>query len=429
MDITVEQLPKSRAKVSVTVTPGEMSGYFKRATRMLSEQVQTPGFRKGKAPRAVVEKRVGKEYLDHQALELAITDSYYEAVKKHDLKPISRPKTDITGDGHHDLEKTGLTYVAEVAVLPKITLGDYQSVRVKPAVSTYTEKLVDETITELQQARASFKETDRPARKGDRVEIDFVGMLKGKEIPGGKSENHPLVIGEDNFIPGFADELIGQQKGQVKKFKMKFPKDYHETSLAGKQVEFTVTTRKVEEVSLPSVNDKFAKQFGADTLAQLKTRLTDNLQQEKQREAEAQTESAVLEQVLAKATVEPPDLLVEEELNKMFSELRRHIESQGIPFDKYLEHMGKEESALRNEQRPEAERRVKTSLILNAIQEAEGIAASDKDVDLEVAQQLAQAPDDATKEQIQSDEFRNYVRRVLGNRRVMQSLLKTATNG
>lgn len=425
MDISVAKEPKSTVKITVSLSPQEMADYVAKAAKQVSKQVKVAGFREGKIPHKVLENRVGKEYLEHQALELAIADSYYQAVIKEKLAPIGQPKTDIEGD-HHQLEKNGLKYTATVPVLPDIELGDYKSVKVKPVASEYDDKQVDETIEQLRKSRATTAQVTRAAKKGDHVEIDFVGSKDGKEFEGGKSENHPLVIGEDNFIPGFADELVGLKAGENKNFKIKFPKDYHEQSLAGEKVEFAVTMRSVKETKLPELNDEFATGFGAKSLEDLRKRLTENLQQEKQREAELATEAAVVDAVVKGAKTEVPDALVEDELGRMGAELRDNVERQGIPYDKYLEHVGKTEEQILAANQGEAEKRVKTSLVLNKLQEVENLKPSDKEVEAEVKRNLEQAESPDAKEQIKGDEFRRYVARILGNRMAVAKLKEYA---
>lgn len=426
MNISVQNEPKSLVKIAVEITPAEMSGYFDQAARQVAGSISVPGFRRGKAPRSVIAQRVGADYLTAQVLELAVQDSYYQAVTTHDLKPISQPTTDLTGEPA-DLETDGLTYTATVPVLPEVTLGDYQSVKVTPNVSTYTDTLVEETLEQLRRSKAENVAVDRPATKGDRVEIDYVGTLKGSEFPGGKSENHPLVLGEDNFIPGFADNLVKLSKGAVKKFKLKFPKDYHEETLAGQKVEFTVTMKRVEEVRLPELSDAFAKEFGGNSLADLQKLLTTNLKQEKEEEARRETEQAVIDAVLEEAEVDVPDIIVAEEQQKMLAEFRQNVEHQGLPYEKYLEHLGKSEEEIIEEARPEAVKRATLSLVLNAIQRAEKVKVTDKEVEAELDRQLAFAPDPDTIERVKSDDFRVYVANILRNRAVIAKLVKTAT--
>ncbi|HEY8108542.1 MAG TPA: trigger factor [Patescibacteria group bacterium] len=426
MQVEVKKLPKSEVSLKISISPEEMKGYFDQAVKKLAKQANLPGFRKGKAPRSVLEARTGPHYIAHEAMELAVAESYYKAVVEHDLKPMGRPKTDLQ-DKHDDLEKDGLSFTATVAVLPPVTLGDYKKISVKPKPSEYSDKLVDDALEQLRKGRAGFAQVTRAAKEGDRVEIDFVGKQGGKEVSGAKSENHPLVLGQGGFIPGFEEELIGMKAGGVKTFKVTFPKDYHEKSLAGKPVEFTVTMRQVQETQLPELGDGFAEGFGAKSLADLRKRLAENLKQEKEQEARQRTEQEVIDKVAAQAKVEVPDALVDEELTRMFGEFRQHVERQGIPFDKYLEQSGKTEDDFRKDQRGEAERRVKLSLVLNAIQAQEKVTVSDQRVKEEVAAQLATAPDDQVKEQIKGDEFAAYVKRILGNREAVAKLVKYAT--
>lgn len=430
MDVELKELPKSEVSLKISISPEEMQGYFEQAVKKLAGQANLPGFRKGKAPRSVLEQRAGPHYIAHEAMELAVAESYYRAVTKHDLKPIGRPKTDL-GDEHDDLEKSGLSFTATVPVLPPVELGDYKKVSVKPKQSEYSDKQVDEALEQLRKGRAGFAQVTRAAKEGDRVEIDFVGKQgAGKdkaEVPGAKSENHPLVIGQGGFIPGFEDELAGMQAGQVKTFTVTFPKEYHEKSLAGKPVEFTVTVRQVQETQLPELGDGFAKGFGAKSLKDLRERLAENLKREKEQEARQQTEREVMDKVVGQAKVEVPDTLVDEELTRMFAEFKQHVERQGIPLDKYLEQTGKTEDDFRKDQRGEAGKRVKMSLVLNAVQERENVEVPDQRVQEEVEAQLATAPDDKTKEQIRGDEFKAYVRRILGNRQTVDKLIEYAT--
>ncbi len=425
MESHVENLPKSAVKLTITVTPAEMRGYFTQATKALSKQANIEGFRKGKAPRSILEARVGKDYLAHQAMELAVSDSYYQAIMKHGLRPVGRPQTDLKHE-HAHLEEKGLSFTATVPVVPDVKLGDYKQIRVKPQQSAYSDKLVDEALEQLQKSRAGSAQVTRAAKPGDRIEIDFVGNIGGKEFAVGKSENHPLVIGEGSFIPGFEDQLVGMKAGQVKTFKVKFPKDYRATELAGKQAEFTVTLKQVQETTLPELNDAFATGFGAKSLADLKQRLAENLKAEKETEATRATEGAVVDAVVDRATVEVPEALAEEELTGMMAELRQQIERQGLPYDKYLEHLGKTEDDIRKEHRDQAERRVKMSLVLNAVQDAEKIVPTEQQIKAEVERQLAQVSDDADRQRVESDEFRRYVGRILGNRLAVERLVRFA---
>jgi trigger factor len=426
MKAEVKQLPKSTVQLSITVTPEEMTRYFAEAAKQAGEQVNVKGFRKGKVPRSMLEAKLGKDYLAHQALELAVTHSYYQAVTKHQLRPIGRPKTDVK-DEHKHLEEKGLSYTATVPVVPDVKLGDYKKVSVKPAASKFSDKLVEEAVDSIRKSRASTAQVTRAAKSGDRLEIDFVGKIDGKEFEGGKSENHPVVIGENTFIPGFEENLIGMKAKQVKTFKVKFPKDYRSADLAGKEAEFTVTLKQVQAVRLPELTDKFAEGFGAKSLLDLKTRLRENLQAEKAAEAQRQTELAVVDKVVDQAESEIPEALVDEELTGMLTEMKQQVERQGLPYDKYLEQLGKTEDDLRKEHRDQAKRRVKMSLVLNAIQQAEKLEPTAQSVKAEIDRQLAGATEAKDKERIRGEDFKRYVTRVLGNRMVIERLSDWAT--
>lgn len=428
MNSSLEKLPKSTVKLTIKVTPQEMTKYFDQTVKRLAGQVNVSGFRKGKAPRTMLESRLGKDYVAHQAMEYAVADSYYQAIRKHDLNPVGRPHTDLK-HAHDHLERDGLSFTATVPIVPPVELGNYQKVRVKPVEPRFSNKEVDEALDQLRKTRAAYAKVSRAAKQGDRVEIDFVGKVGGKEFEGGKSENHPMVLGEDNFIAGFADGIVGMKEGQVKDMKVTFPKEYHEASLAGKKATFTVTLKNVQERKLPKLDDEFAANFGAASIDDLKKRLAENLQQEKELDARRETERQVVDKVVDQATVEVPDPLVDEELDRMLNELKESVGRQGIPFEKYLEHVKKTEAEIRTESRGEAERRVKMSLVLNEVQRKEALAPSEADVKAEVEAQLAQVQDEAQKRQIQTDDFKRYVHRILGNRLAVGKLVEYATKG
>jgi trigger factor len=426
MESTVTPAGKSTVRLDIKLTAAEMQRYFDRAAHRLAEQVRIDGFRKGKVPRSVLEQRFGAGYLADQAAELALTDSYYQAVMKHKLQTIGRPDVQLPEDRSH-LEQGGFAYTATAAVVPKVSLGDYRSIKTKPVKSAYREAVVKETLAKLQEGRAEASEVKRPARVGDRVEIDFIGRRRGQPVPGAQSENHPLVIGEDNFVPGFSEKLVGLTAGKRTTFKLKFPKDYRESSLAGANVEFEVTMKRVQVMKVPLLDDAFAKQFGAKTLDDLRKRLAENHRQEADDEARRATQQVALEALLKKASVELPDALVEEELNRMFAEFREQLDRQGIPYEKYLEHLGKSEDELRKEQRTEAERRVKLSLVVNTLAEVEKIVPTEAQVTSELKRQQELAGEGADPASLKSEEFRNYVVRVLTNRLAVEWLTKHAT--
>jgi trigger factor len=425
MKAVVTPAEQSTVHLSVELTPDEMAKHYDAVVRDLARQVSVKGFRKGKVPRAVLEQRFGAEYIAGQVLERAVSMSYYDAVTEHKLQPVAHPQTTLP-DNRSQLDQTGLSYTAIVPVLPEIKLGDYQAVRVKPTPSEYKPELVDEAIEEIRKGQATFTDVDRPAQPGDRVEIDFVGSRKGVEVEGAKSENHPLIIGEDNLIPGFSDQLKKMRTGQVKTFKIRFPKEYHEKSLAGEKVEFTVTMKRLQERVLPALDDAFAKQLGVASLDELREKLSDNLQEEKRQEARRRTEDAVLEAVLGKAKVEVPQALIDEEAHRMVHEIERSAQAQGIPFEKYLEHLGKTHDELAHEQIGEAQQRVKTAFVLNEIAQEEKVAADSTVVQLEIDRQLAQATPEQ-REKIETDEFRRSVERAVRNQAVIDSLVTRAT--
>ncbi len=381
MDIKVEKLPKSEVKIVVEMTEKEMKEFEEKAAELISKEVKIDGFRTGKAPLDLVKKRVGDTAFESQVVDLALPEAYAKAVEKEGIEPVSRPKINITNH-------SPLKFEATMAVMPEIKLKDYSKISIKKKEIKVTDKDVDEIIDSLVKREATFKDVDRAAKKGDRVEIDFAGFDKdGKELPNTKSKNHPVIIGDDTLIPGFEDGLIGMKKEEKKKLKLKFPKKYHAEKFQGKEVEFDVTMNRIEERELPKLDDKFAEKISgghAKTLKQLKEDIKKNLVDVRTEEAEKGREEEFLDELTKKATVEIPESMIEDEINFMLERSKQSMASQGRDFDKFMEEQKAAGKDPKKDLRKPAEKQVTLRLALREIYKQEKIEVTDKDMKAEL---------------------------------------------
>lgn len=363
---------KLTTKLTVSLSASEMEVYFNKAYEKLAPTVKLDGFRPGKAPRKLVEASLGTGRVLSEALNLAIDESYLKALKENDLFPVSQPKIVINKyPSYGDTEKKNednFEFEAEFEVMPEVKLGDYQKLKVElPKEKKASEEDVEKVVKHLQKQAANLKEKDGAAEKGDRVEINFEGSVGGVRKDAMCSKNHPAVLGEGGFIPGFEDNIIGKKKGEKTKFKIKFPANYHAKDLAGKDAEFEVEVLDVKEVELPEVNEVFAQKFGHKNEKDLKKAIKKNLDMEYEMENKRGVENAVIEKILPLMKVEIPQSLVQREMERMEREYSESLAKQGIQFEKYLESTKKTPEDFRKVLLPQAEKNVKIGLLLGKI--------------------------------------------------------------
>ncbi|MFA4996083.1 MAG: trigger factor [Patescibacteria group bacterium] len=372
MEVKSEDLKKGKFKLTITVSAGEMVNYFNKSYEKIAPTIKMDGFRPGKAPRKLVEAAAGTARILSEALDMAISENYYKAIIEKNLNPIVQPKIVVNkypnyGDTTESV-KEDFVFEAEIEVLPPVELGDYKKLKVaKKSPDKAKQEDVEKVLKHFQKQSSTFADLDRAAKKGDRAELNFEGFLKKVRIDQMCSKNHPVILGEGNLIPGFEDEIIGMKKGEKKEFKIKFPKDYHSKEYASKEAEFKIELLDLKEVKLSELDDEFAKKFGHKNMTELKNAIEKNLNQELEEDHKRKLEADVIEKVLTVLKVEVPESLVEQETQRILGEFSNQLTSQGINIDRYLESIKKSQEDLLKEMKPQAEKNVKTGLLLGKI--------------------------------------------------------------
>ena len=389
MDIVVKKLPQSKAELSITLAWDEWKKEMDHAAEHMAKDVKIPGFRPGKVPRDVLEKRYGKEALLMEAAEHAVSHSYARALEQEKVDAIGQPEVKL------ETVKEGepLIYAITTAVMPEVKLAEWKKA-VKEANAAHAKKMaalavepkeIEDELNRLATMRAKFVTVARPAQLEDSVEVDFEVKQDGVVIEGGKSEKHPLVLGKGVFIPGFEEGIVGMQEGEEKTMTLSFPDDYHATHLAGKPAEFAVKLRLVQERQIPTIDDEFAKSLGSfETLEDFKKTLSEGILEEKKNKGKEEGRTAILDALVSKATIEFPEILVAEELNRMTQEFQSQVEMMGIPFEQYLEHSKKSLDDLRKDWDEQAKKRLSAGVILEKLADEDEVEIDSKEVEEEM---------------------------------------------
>lgn len=383
MSLQVEKLEKNMAKLTVEVPAEQFEAALKTSFQKNKNRFNIPGFRKGKAPQAMVEKMYGVGVLYEDAVDEAINNTYADAMKESGLDIVSRPEISI-----EQVEKgKAMIYTALVAVKPEVTLGEYKGVEVSKAKPEVTEADVEAELKKVQEQNSRLVTVeDRPVADGDQTVIDFEGFVDGTPFEGGKAEAYPLTIGSHSFIEGFEEQLIGKNIGEETEVNVTFPEQYHAKELAGKPAVFKVTIHEIKVKELPELNDEFAGEVSEfETLDAYKADIQAKLAEKKQQEATTENENNVVEKVVENASMEIPEAMVEEQVREMINDYARRMQSQGITMDQYMQFTGMTMEGLKEQMRPQAERRIRTRLVLEAVVAAENIQVTDEAVEAEVA--------------------------------------------
>lgn len=421
MKIDTKKIDRGRIELTIELSPAEYEPFLRRAAETISQQTSIPGFRPGKASFDVVAQRVGAAKLWEEALEPAIRRTLVQALAQEKLVTVGAPKVEVTklAPGNP------VVYQATLGLLPAVTLADYKSIKVKAQPVTVSDEVVKKSLNDLQKMHATEVLVKRPAKNGDKVEIDFALFQDNIPVDKGGQTKLPLVIGEGTFIPGFEDQLIGLAADQTKEFTLTFPANYGQKQLAGKPGDFKVTMRSVYELTLPKLDDEFAKMLGGfKTMAELETKVRENLKTEAEHKEQQRLEEAMFDQLLGKSSFEDiPDILIDSEAKKMLEELEHNLEHQGLKFDDYLNHLKKTRADLLLDFAPQAIRRVKSALASRAIAEKENLLATEAEINGEVTKTLdAYGHDPEIKKQIETSDYRAYIGNVLTGRKVIEHL-------
>lgn len=400
MSVQVEKLEKNMAKLTVEVSTEDFKAAIKKAYNKTKNRFAIPGFRKGKASQAVIEKMYGEAVFYEDAADEAINASYAEAMKESGLDIVSRPEVTIEQIG----KDQAFIYSALVAVKPEVTLGEYKGVEVEKADASVTAEDVEAELKRVQEQNARLLTIeDRPVADGDQTVIDFEGFVDGKGFEGGKAEDYPLTIGSHSFIDTFEEQLIGKNIGEECEVNVTFPTEYHAAELAGKPAMFKVTVKEIKAKELPVLDDEFASEVSDfDTLGEYKKDIEKKLQERKEKAAASQNEDRVVAKVVENATMEIPDRMVDAQVDNMLQDTARRMQSQGLSMDLYMKYTGMNVDQMKDQLRPDAVKRIQTRLVLEAVAKAENIEVSEEKIDEEIAKM-------AESYKMEADKLKSYM--------------------
>ena len=382
MSLQVEKLEKNMAKLTIEVPAEEFDAAIKNAYNKNKNKFSIPGFRKGKAPLAMLEKMYGAGIFYEDAANEVIDASYPKAAEESKEEIVSTPEIKVT-----QIEKgKAFIYEATVALKPEVTLGEYKGVEVKKAEAVVTDEDVENELTAARKKNGRLIDVEDGAiEDGDNTIIDFTGYIEDKTFDGGAGTDYPLVIGSHSFIEGFEDQLIGKKKGETCDVNVTFPAEYHADELAGKPAKFVVTIKEVKRNELPELNDEFASEVSDfDTLDEYKADIRKKLQEKKEQDAKVENENHVIEKVVENAQMELPQPMVDTQAREMVENYARRLQSQGLNINDYMKYTGMTPEKLMEQMRPEAEKRIKTRLVLEKVVEVENVEVSDEKLDEQI---------------------------------------------
>ena len=383
-----EKQEHSVVALTIEITKAEFEAAKDKAFKKTGKNITVPGFRKGKAPRKMIEKLYGEGVFFEEAFNIIYPDAMEMAVEKSGIKPVGRADVDL-GD---PAEEGGLTIIAKVPVEPEVELGEYKGIEVEKETVKVLQADVKAELNRMAQRNARTETVERKAKKNDTVDIDFEGFVDGVPFEGGKAEHHELTLGSGAFIPGFEDQLIGCKAGDEKDVVVTFPEEYHAKELAGKEATFKCKVNKVEETILPEIDDEFAKDVSdtCETLDDLKKEITERLKAERQEAADNAFEEKVLDAVIDGMKADIPAAMIDAQVDTIVQDFGYRLQMQGMGLEQYLKMTGTEMGAFRAMFQSQAERQVKTRLALQKVVELEGITVSDKELEEEYAKMAEQ---------------------------------------
>lgn len=382
MSVQLEKLEKNMAKLTIEVSAEELENAIEGAYQKNKNKISIPGFRKGKVPRHMVEKMYGKEIFYEDAANALIPDAYEKAVEECEEDIVSSPSIDVV-----QIEAgKPFIFTAEVALKPEVKLGKYKGVKFPKADVTVTDEEIDAEIDRERERNArNIEVTDRAVKDGDMTVLDFEGFVDGVAFEGGKGENYPLTIGSGAFIPGFEEQLVGAEIGKEVEVNVTFPEDYQAEDLKGKAALFKCTVKEIKEKELPELDDEFASEVSEfDTLAEYKADVKGKLEERKAKDAKDEKEAAVIEAIVKDSDMEIPEAMLETQQRQMIDEFAQRIQMQGLSLEQYFQFTGTSYERMLEEVKPQAEKRIQSRLVLEAVVKAENIEATDADYEEEL---------------------------------------------
>ena len=382
MSVQVEKLEKNMAKLTIEVSAAEFEKALEDAFLKNKNKISVPGFRKGKVPRQMVEKMYGPEIFYEDAANALIPDAYSKALDECEEDIVSSPEIDVTQIG----KGKPFIFTATVALKPEVKLGKYKGVKVESTEVTVTDEEVDAKIEKERENNArTIEVTDRPVKDGDMIVLDFEGFVDGVAFDGGKGENYPLTIGSGAFIPGFEEQLVGAEIGKEVEVNVTFPENYQAEELKGKAAVFKCTIKEIREKELPALDDEFASEVSEfDTLEEYRKDVRETLFIEKEKAAREAKEAAVIDAIIADSDMDIPEAMVTTQQKQMIDEFAQRIQMQGLTMEQYLQFTGASLDKMMEQVKPQAETRIKSRLVLEAVAAKEGIEATEEDYEEEI---------------------------------------------
>lgn len=380
MKSTVEKTEKNQVKITITVDAETFKSANHGAYLKGKADISVPGFRKGKAPLNIIIQRYGETTFYDDAFDEVFPDAYSSALKENDIQPVERPSINIL-----EIGKQGVKFTCDVTVMPEIKLGKYKGVTIKAAEFKVTAKQVNAQIESERDKIARWVDIERAAEKGDRVTIDYKGFVDEKAFEGGEAQGHDLEIGSGSFIPGFEDQIIGMNKNDTKDIIVTFPEEYHNEDLKGKKARFEVKVNEIKVKEIPELDDEFAKDVSEfDTLDEYKKDIRNNLNEEAKNKRDADIENLLIAEILKDCKVDIPQPMIEREIDNLLNDMQRRMSYQGIKMEDYLRMTNTDINTLREQFKNDAENKVKTQLMFDAIKKAENFEVTDTDIEAEL---------------------------------------------
>lgn len=415
---------KNQAKFTLEFTAEELEKAVTETYQATKGKYAIDGFRKGKAPKKLIEAHYGEDVFFEDAINNMFSKAYPEAIETLGLDTIERPSAEFD-----KIEKgKGFKVTINVAVMPEFTVKDYKGVKVTKVEHNITDEDINKELEALQQRNSRMVLVDRPAQNGDTVLIDYAGFVGEEQFEGGTAERQPLALGSNTFIPGFEEQLVGAAVGEERDVKVTFPEEYHSADLAGKEAIFKCKVHEIKEMEKPELNDEFAKDVSEfDTLEELKKDSREKLEKTAVSKAEYETKNAVLEKVYEANEIDIPDVMVEDQIDEMMQEFDQQLKYQGLDLQKYFEYLQKEPKEFREELRPDAYKKVKTRLIVEAVANAEKLEASDEDVEAELKAMAEQYKMEVEKlKEVMKAENYTYVAKDIKMRKAVDFMFENA---
>lgn len=426
MKVTSEKLPKSKIAITVELTDEEIKPHLERAATDIAKDLKAPGFRPGKMPYDLVAKKVGEAAIYQEAVHYIISKTYPDAVMQANVLVVGQPTIDVLKAAPGN----PFIYKATVSLLPEIKLGDFTKIKARRGEAKVEPADLEKAIDQLRSMRASQNRVDRPAQPGDLVEVDFDLSVDKVKVDGGSSKNHPVTLGDGNFIPGFEDNLVGLAAGATKTFTLRFPADYHAKHLANREGSFSVKANGVFEIQKPELTEDFVKDLGhLGTVATFRQEIEKNLKTEQAERVDRKFEEELINELVSRTTFgEIPELLIDSEVDKMLHELKHDVTNRGMEWPKYLESIKKTEDGLRKEFAIQAAKRVKAALLIRQVAKEKNITVEHDEVHTELAEiNKRYQSNPEVQKQIGSPAYHQYVENLLANRKVLEYLKQQAT--